>query len=68
MTIPERIFRLRNQLEDFRLFAKHAIQNLHWSLEDFMNADFYELQAVLGAEEVKERVQDPLALAHSMGL
>ncbi len=34
--------------------------NLHWSIEQFDNADYYELSRILQAKERSERAVDPL--------
>ncbi|EFD87505.1 hypothetical protein ACFIUV_08370 [Oenococcus oeni] len=56
---------MTNELEDFDLFAKNALTNLHWSLDEFYETDYFELITVLNAKEKKERVVDPLELFKS---
>lgn len=63
---PERVFALQNQLEDFRLTKKQSIVYFHWTMQDFDNADHYELLETLSAKEKKDRVVDPLAFVQSI--
>lgn len=57
-----RDFELKNQLENLDVAQKEALLNLHWTLEQYDNADFYDLQRVLNAKEEKDRTVDPLSL------
>lgn len=57
-----RVMNLVNQVEDFDLFAKNALMNLHWSLDQFYDTDYFELMEVLNAKEEKDRLVDPLSL------
>ena len=47
-------------LEDFDVNEKNIITNLHWSIEQFDNADYYELSRILQAKERSERPVDPI--------
>ena len=58
----ERDFQLKQELENLDLAEKEALMNLHWTLDDYENADFYKLQRVLNAKEEKDREIDPLSL------
>ncbi|OIK89941.1 hypothetical protein, partial [Oenococcus oeni] len=62
----ERVFRLRNELEDYNLFAKNAMQYWHWGLDEFFDTDYYELIEVMSAKEKKDRVQDPMNLFRAL--
>lgn len=57
-----RDFELKNQLENLDVAQKEALLNLHWTLEQYDNADFYDLQRVLNAKEEKDREVNPLDL------
>lgn len=57
-----RDFELKNQLADLDMAEKEALVNLHWTLDQYENADFYDLQRVLGAKDKDNRVVDPLSL------
>jgi hypothetical protein len=46
-------------LEDFDVNEKNVITNLHWSIEQFDNADYYELARILRAKDRKDRPADP---------
>ncbi|MEE6650634.1 hypothetical protein [Limosilactobacillus pontis] len=39
---------------------KNVITNLHWSIEQYDNADYYELSRILQAKDRKNRPVDPL--------
>lgn len=56
------IWELQNQLEDFDLYAKDVIINLHWTTEQFDETDYYRLMQVFNAKEKKDRQLDPLDL------
>ncbi len=56
------IWELQNQLEDFDLYAKDVIINLHWTTEQFDETDYYRLMQVFNAKEKKDRQLDPLEL------
>jgi hypothetical protein len=56
------VFELENKLADFDLSAKAALLNLHWSIEQFDEANFYRLNEILAAKEPEERPVDPLTL------
>ncbi|WP_162855576.1 hypothetical protein [Furfurilactobacillus milii] len=36
--------------------------NLHWTSQQFYDADYYELMALLGAKEKDKRIADPMDL------
>lgn len=56
---PERVFHLKNQLEDFRLSKKQAVVYFHWSLNDFDEADYFEMLEMMSARDEKDRPVDP---------
>lgn len=45
-----------------RLNQKHAIQEFGWTLEQYDETDFFELNEVMASKERDERVQDPLSI------
>lgn len=51
---------MQNQIEDFDLNAKRAIEQFGWSIETFDNADYYRYNEIMKAKEHKERPADPL--------
>lgn len=57
-----RDFELKQQLDDLDMAEKEALVNLHWTLEQYENADFYDLQRVLNAKGKDNRQVDPLSL------
>ena len=57
---------MQNQIEDFDLNAKRAIEQFGWSIETFDNADYYRFNQIMAAKEQKERAVDPLSA--SMGI
>jgi hypothetical protein len=46
------------------LAEKEAIINLHWDLNTYDEADYYELNDILSAKKPEEREVDPLSLIH----
>ena len=56
---PERVYELKNRLEDFRLTKKQAAMYFHWSMQDYDDADYYELLEMMSARETKDRPVDP---------
>ena len=47
-----------------KLAEKEAIVNLHWDLDTYDEADYFELNDILAAKEPKDREVDPLSLIH----
>ncbi|MEY8701024.1 hypothetical protein AALH12_07540 [Streptococcus ferus] len=45
-----------------RRFAQKAIQEFHWSVNEFMETDFYELMEIMQAKSEEEMPVDPTAL------
>ncbi len=62
------IHNCETRLEDFKLFEKNAIKELHWSMEAIDRADNLRLNEIMQAREEKDRPQDPMALAKRLGL
>ncbi|QFR64083.1 hypothetical protein LH991_08905 [Schleiferilactobacillus harbinensis] len=56
---PERVFHLKNQREDFLLMKKQAVIYFHWSIQDFDDADYYEMCNMMAARDEKDRPVDP---------
>ncbi|AVI94109.1 putative Phage protein [Oenococcus oeni] len=56
------MFELKNQLEDFNLFAKNSMQYWHWGLMEFFETDYYDLMEVMNAKKPEDRIQDPMDL------
>lgn len=50
---------VENKIREFDYMEKQAITNLHWSLEDYENTDFYRLCEVLKADG--KQLEDPVA-------
>ena len=40
--------------------------NLHWSLNEVENTDYFRLQEVLAARDEEERPVDPLAMVNNL--
>lgn len=53
------MYALSNQLEDFRWSKKQAVVYFHWSLNDFDDADYYEMLEMMSAKDKKDRLIDP---------
>lgn len=56
---PVRVYELKNQLEDFRWMKKQAVMYFHWSMQDFDEADYYEMLEMMSAKDKKDRPIDP---------
>lgn len=56
--------------DDLLIFEKSAIQNLHYSLDEIENTDYYLLMEILGAdsEEIKQETvyDNPLDLMNKL--
>jgi hypothetical protein len=48
-------------LQDLDLAEKQALINFGWTLDEYEDADYYRLNEVLAAKEVKDRAVDPMA-------
>lgn len=66
MNWQKQIHELKDQIENIRLFEKNVMLNLHWSLDDAENADYFRLQEVLAARDEEERPVDPLAMVNHL--
>jgi hypothetical protein len=51
-------------LNSFDLAEKNALTNLHWTLEQYEDADYFRLNEVLSAKEEEDMPVDPLSLIH----
>ncbi|WP_258457777.1 hypothetical protein [Schleiferilactobacillus harbinensis] len=56
---PERVFELKNKLEDFDYFGQNTMVNMHWTSDQFWNADYFGLMELLNAKPEKDRPVDP---------
>lgn len=50
---------MEHRVEDMRRFAKEAIQEFHWSVNEFMETDFFELVEIMQAKSKEEMPVDP---------
>lgn len=60
------IWELKNQLEDFDVYARDALMNMHWTADQFDDTDYYRLMQIVGAKDPKDREVDPLALMQAV--
>lgn len=63
--------RAQKTYNDFLLFERDAIQNLHYSLDEIENTDYFLLMEILGADDSLHGVDvydDPFQLAKDLGL
>lgn len=56
----QKVFELQNQLEDFDLFAKDTLINLHWTPDQFDDSDYFRVMDILAARPAKDRPVDPM--------
>ena len=54
-----KVYELENQLQDFRLMKKQAVMYFHWSMQDFDDADYFEMLEMMSAKDKKDRPIDP---------
>ncbi|RHX74782.1 hypothetical protein D2U14_01370 [Lacticaseibacillus paracasei] len=54
-----KVYELENQLQDFRWSKKQAVVFFHWSLNDFDEADYFEMFEMMSAKDKKDRPIDP---------
>ncbi len=47
-------------MEDFDYNEQIAITQYHWNLEDYDNADYFELARIMKAKDKSKRAADPL--------
>ncbi|MCT2909766.1 hypothetical protein EFT87_14030 [Schleiferilactobacillus harbinensis] len=59
ISAPERVFILKNKLEDFDYFGQNTMINQHWTSDQFWNADYFGLMELLNAKPKKDRPIDP---------
>lgn len=52
-------YEFKNQLQDFRWMKKQAVMYFHWSMQDFDEADYYEMLEMMSAKDKKDRPVDP---------
>ncbi|MHC3386063.1 hypothetical protein [Lacticaseibacillus paracasei] len=52
-------YELENQLQDFRWMKKQAVMYFHWSMQDFDDADYFEMLEMMSAKDKKDRPIDP---------
>lgn len=53
---------MERKVEDMKRFARQAIQEFHWSVNDFMETDFYELIEIMQAKSEEDMPVDPTTL------
>lgn len=56
---PERVFIIKNKLADFDYFGQTKLADLHWTSDQFWDADFFGLMELLNAKPKKDRPIDP---------
>lgn len=54
-----KVYELENQLQDFRWMKKQAVMYFHWSMQDFDDADYFEMLEMMSAKDKKDRPIDP---------
>lgn len=64
----EIVFELNNKLEDFKLTGQDTLVYLHWTPEQWLDTDFYDLMELQTAKKPKDREQDPMKMLQSLGL
>lgn len=64
----EIVFELKNKLEDFKLTGQDTLVYLHWTPEQWLDTDFYDLMELQTAKKPKDREQDPMKMLQSLGL
>lgn len=47
------------------LSGKTALQELHWSVQEYDDADYYRLREILNAKEPNDREVDPRELVRA---
>ncbi|AWR92443.1 hypothetical protein DMC16_15655 [Lacticaseibacillus paracasei] len=57
-----KVYELENQLQDFRWTKKQAVMYFHWSLQDFDDADYFEMLEMMSAKDKKDRPIDPAVM------
>jgi hypothetical protein len=62
------VFELKNKLEDFKLTGQDTLVYLHWTPEQWLDTDFYDLMELQTAKKPKDREQDPMKMLQSLGL
>lgn len=60
------MLKAQNAYDEFLIFEKSAIQNLHWTLDQVEESDYFLLMEILGtdAEQVQQEevYDDPMVL------
>ena len=56
---PERVFELKNKLADFDYMGQNAMVNLHWTPDQFWDAEYFGFLMLLNAQNPKDRPIDP---------
>lgn len=54
-----KVYELENQLQDFRWMKKQAVMYFNWSMQDFDDADYFEMLEMMSAKDKKDRPIDP---------
>ncbi|MFY4506475.1 hypothetical protein ACJ8L9_06550 [Lacticaseibacillus rhamnosus] len=54
-----KVYELENQVQDFRWMKKQAVMYFHWSIQDFDDADYFEMLEMMSAKDKKDRPIDP---------
>lgn len=54
-----KVYELENQVQDFRWMKKQAVMYFHWSMQDFDDADYFEMLEMMSAKDKKDRPIDP---------
>ncbi|WP_203628319.1 hypothetical protein [Lacticaseibacillus mingshuiensis] len=62
------MFELKNKLEDLKLSGQNALVWLHWTTEQWLDSDFYDLLELQTAKKPEDRQQDPKQLLKGLGL
>ncbi|WP_369526432.1 hypothetical protein [Lacticaseibacillus paracasei] len=59
ISAPERVFELKNKLEDFDYMGQNAMVNMHWTSDQFWDAEYFGFVTLLNAKNPKDRPIDP---------
>ncbi|MFD1429715.1 hypothetical protein [Lacticaseibacillus mingshuiensis] len=62
------MFELKNKLEDLKLSGQDTLVYLHWTPEQWLDSDFYDLLELQTAKKPEDRQQDPEQMLKGLGL
>ncbi|BAP85954.1 hypothetical protein LOOC260_114180 [Paucilactobacillus hokkaidonensis JCM 18461] len=53
---------MENTIEDLKIAERDCLLNMHWTLDQYEQADYFALNEILSAKDKKDRVVDPMSL------